>query len=236
MNQYSYGAFVMMSVVPFGTPGVAIHFDATMSESWSVSQDVPSYAVAQSQTHTQVVKGNTSFRADLAVSETPLELVPKLVPWPTPDETQPTETLESYRIYPDTIVGEARVNAVWRALQDNLDTRWDLHTTRHGFLGSMVITSLEMGMDSPRREARIRLTFQRFEVANVATIKVQRQIRAKKAAAKTTGAAEWTCEETPWYLQSDGQTLQAAPSEDRRTMLRARLDAAKEIINGRFER
>lgn len=227
MNQYSYGAFIMMSIVPEGNPGVAVHFDGTFSEDWNVSQDVPSYAVAQRQVHSQRIRGNTTFRAELAVSETPLEPVPRLVPWYRPDD-QPDVVPESYLIYPDTRLGEDRVTSVWQALEDNLDARWDLHTTRHGFLGSMVLTAVEKSVGSAKRESRFRLTFQRFEVTNVSTIKVQRAVRAKKGGAKKTTAPEWTCEETPWYLQSDGQTLQATDTRES-TILRSRLDNAKKL-------
>ena len=213
MNQYSYGAFIMMTGGADGIPGVALHFDGTASEDWNISQEVPSNAVAQAQVHSQVIRGNTTFRVELGVSETPLERVPAEVPW---DDTA--------EVTPGTVVGEARVHAVWGVLQRNLDARWELHTTRHGVLGPMVLTSVDKVVDSPRRMSKFRLSFQRFVLADVASIKVQRQVRAKKGAASG--------KDQPGIEFIDGDyimnlTTPYTPEDPKQTILRARMDAKR---------
>lgn len=229
MNQYSYGAFIMLAVVPSGTAGAAIHFDGTSSEDWTVTQDVPSSAVAQRQVHSQVIRGNTTFRVELGVSETPLELVPRLVPWYTPDDAGAIP--ESVFVYPDTRVGEDRVMSVWQALQDNLDARWDLHTTRHGFLGSMVLTSVDKVVDSPRRMSKFRLAFQRFEVADVASIKVQRQVRAQKGAAgQDKPGIEFI--DGDYIMNLTGPYVPPEADVGHKTILKSRLDTVGGALKG----
>lgn len=217
MNQYSYGAFIMMTGGADGLPGVAVHFDGTASEDWTVSQDVPSNAVAQRQVHSQIVRGNTTFRVELGVTETPLEPVPREVPWDVGTEVVPSTTL-----------GEARVHAVWCALQRNLGALWELHTTRHGVLGPMVLTSVDKVIDSPRRMSKFRLAFQRFEVADVAAIKVQRQTRAKKSASSAG-------KDQPGIEFIDGDYIMNltgpyVPEDPKQTILRRRLDAKRAAL------
>lgn len=169
----SYGVFALVAedVAP-GTARPVIEFDLVKTESWSLPQEVPEYAVAQQKLTAQIITGNPTFRASLVVTETPL---PRL---------RGITLASDGAVTPGDLTGPDRVMAVWRALQENAARRWKVYTVRHGILRSMVLTNIDEAIDGPVRRSTFDLSFQTFVQSDILSIKVQASPRAKKAAVR----------------------------------------------------
>lgn len=178
-NQASWGAFIMLSARDDNAAAqatTAIHFDKTGAEAWSISQDVPEYAVANERIQAQRIIGNTLFRATFSVTETPsqeqrFDNNVTAVPWDLDTVVVPADT-----------TGEGRCFAVREALEEHIGEIWTLYTTRHGTLRDMVITSIDVEPDGLKRCWTFNISFQRYHRADVRTVQVQSSTRAKKVA------------------------------------------------------
>jgi len=178
-NQASWGAFILLSARDDNAATqatTAIHFDKTSAESWSITQEVPEYAVANQKIQAQRIVGNTLFRASFSVTETPskeqrFDRDVTGVPWDLDTVVIPADT-----------TGEGRCFAVREALEEHLGEVWTLYTTRHGTLRDMVITSVDADPDGPKRAWTFNISFQRYRRADVRTVTVQASARAKKVA------------------------------------------------------
>lgn len=178
------GEWFMVSQDTEGLPPdvhAVVRFDGARSESWSLPQENPEYAVANRKVRSQRIRGNETFTVEVVLSETPIK-----------------RTVRTYSGYdPDTdIVAPEDEYGPWRAqqardaLQEHLDQRWQLYTARHGVLFDMVLANVDLTFDSHQGIATFRLAFVKWVGTDVSAIKVQRAVRAKKTAKKSSSSAD----------------------------------------------
>lgn len=178
------GEWVMVSQDTENLPPdvhVVIRFDGSRTESWSLPQEVPEYAVANRKVRSQRIRGNETFTVEVILTETPL---------PRPVQVY----LGGYDpdvdiLIPEDTHGPRRAKQARDGLREYLDQKWTLYTSRHGRLRDMVLTNTDLTFEDHKGVAAFRLSFTKWVSSDVTSIKVQRQTRAKKAAAKPNNAA-----------------------------------------------
>jgi len=189
------GEWVMVSQDTENLPPdvrVVVRFDGARSESWSLPQEVPEYAVANRKVRSQRIRGSETFTAEVVLSETPL---------PRPVQTY----LGGYDpdvdiLIPEDVRGPRRVKQARDGLREHLDQKWTLHTSRHGRIQDMVLVNTDLTFDDHKGVAAFRLSFTKWVSSDITSIKVQRAVRAKKGAAKNTAntaASEHDFETSP---------------------------------------
>lgn len=192
----------MVSQDPEGLPPdvrAIVVFDGSRSESWALPQENPEYAVANRKVRSQRIRGNETFSAEVIVSETPL---PRVVSY----EFYDPDGVDI--VAPEDTSGPGRSRQVREALQEYLDQRWTLHTARHGVLRDMVLANIDLTFDSHQGIATFRLAFVKWVGTDVSAIKVQRVVRAKKAAKKTNPADEHDYETSPVATDADTASIE----------------------------